>query len=288
MAKTAKEFVERSNLRGFLAIARDWTAIVAIIAASEWLDSPVFYVAAVWLIGSFQFALSEALMHEASHYNLFRTRALNDRMEFLFGLPFFRTVDQLRREHVVHHRRLGTPEDQLVADYEAMGLLRPDVNVFWIWFIRPILGYAGLYYVRALLAGPWKGGRPIVVFWAVVLPVCYALGALDLLVLYWLIPFGWACSSFLYWSEITDHYRAPTGTRSSLGWLGNFLHHNNGYHYTHHHSPAIPWYRLPEATRELFAGCGDVTYGFIDTYRAITRSSAVDIHAPAAPPQPST
>jgi fatty acid desaturase len=269
-----KDFVERSDFRGFLAIARDWAAITSIIALALQLDSWLFYPLAVWLIGCFQFALSEALLHEASHHNLFRRRAWNDRLEVLYGLPFFQTVEQMRSEHVIHHTRLGKPGDQLVADYEAIGLNARDANVFWLWFVKPILGFAGWYYCRALSLRPWREGRKIFVFWLVILVAFAAFGILHLLVLYWLIPFVWACQSFLYWSEITDHYRTETGIRSNLSRLKNMLHHNNGYHYTHHHYPTIPWYRLPRASAALCPGEGDVSRSFLDTYRALVKAPA--------------
>lgn len=269
LRKNPKDFVERSNLRGILVLAGDWGAIGLTIAFSLWLDSWFFYPIAVWLIGSFQFALAEALLHEASHYNLFRQRSWNDRAEIFCGLPFFCTMEQMRREHMVHHTRLGQPEDHNQGDYQAMGLFRPRVNLFWIWFLRPVLGYAGFYYVRSLSLRPWQEGRKLVAFWAVALAVFAAFGVLHLLLLYWLIPFGWACMSFLYWSEITDHYRTVTGIRSNVGWLNNLLHHNNGFHFTHHHYPTIPWYRLPQATRALTPGQGDISHGFFDTYRSL-------------------
>lgn len=265
-----KEFVERSNLRGFLAIGRNWMAIAAVIAFSLWADNWIVYLVSVWVIGSFQFALSEALLHEASHYNLFRTRAWNDRLEILYGLPFFLTVTSFREEHRIHHSRLGQTEDHLVGDYEAFGLYKPNVNIFWIWFIKPVLGFAGFYYSKSRGPRIWKEERAVVAFWAVVLVGCTALGIPHLLVLYWFIPFFWSCRSYLYWSEITDHYRSKAGTRSNVSRVNNFFHHNNGYHYTHHSYPTIPWYRLPKASRALHLEEGDVSHGFLDTYRLLS------------------
>ena len=37
--------------------------------------------------------------------------------------------------------------------------------------------------------------------------------------------------------------------------------------------PTIPWYRLPEAHNALCKGEGDVSCGFIDTYRQMKKSS---------------
>lgn len=265
----AKDFVERSWFRGMLAIAGDWTAIAVVIAVSIVIDKWWLYPISAWLIGSFQFALAEGMLHEASHYNVLPDRFANDRTEILCGLPFFRTVEQLRSEHVIHHARLGKPEDHILGDYEALGLFREKVNVVWIWLIRPILGYAGWYYCGALRLRPLREGWKIVAFWTCALTACIVLGVVKFLVLYWLVPFYWCCMSFLYWSEISDHYRTATGIRSNLGWINNLLHHNNGYHFAHHNYPAIPWYRLREAAETLTPDEGDISGGFLDTFRAL-------------------
>jgi fatty acid desaturase len=211
------------------------------------------------------------LLHEASHYSLFPRRSWNNLAEIAIGLPFYRTCQQFRQEHKVHHASLGKCSDPLTSDYEAHGLFNPNVNITWIWFFKPVLGYAGYYYCRALSLRPWAEGRKIVAFWVIVFSLLVYVGALKFLFLYWLVPFYWCCMSFLYWSEITDHYRAPTGIRSNLSRLKNLLHHNNGYHYVHHHYPAIPWYRLPEAMRALSPEGGDACISFVDTYRALRR-----------------
>ncbi|HEY6348966.1 MAG TPA: fatty acid desaturase [Candidatus Angelobacter sp.] len=264
-----KDFVQRSNLRGALALCRDWLAIVAIVALNVRVHNFLLYITSVWLIGSFQFALSEALLHEAIHYNLLKNRKWNDWLDVVYALPFFRTVSQMRAEHGVHHSRLGQPGDHLVDDYEAFGLNRPHVNVFWIWFVKPLLGYAGYYYIGTWSLKPWKSGVRILLFWAMVISLFAWLHQLPFLLLYWFVPFLWSCYSQLYWSEITDHFRAPTGIRSNLDWFSNFMHHNNGYHYTHHTYPSIPWHQLSAATRALCPDKGDVSYGFIDIYRSI-------------------
>ena len=69
-----KRLSKRSNARGFFAIFRDITAIAAIGYTSMRCDNILIYLASAWLIGAFQFAMSECLVHEAAHWNLFRSR----------------------------------------------------------------------------------------------------------------------------------------------------------------------------------------------------------------------
>ena len=268
--------------RGWLslgAILRDWIAIVGVAALSIRVNHLAFYVVAVWVIGFFQFALSEAMLHEAAHYNLFRRRWLNHAMEVLYGLPFFRTVAQYQPEHRVHHARLGAPDDELINDYGRLGLYKQNVNVFTVWILKPLLGF-GAYYVTILTLQPWREGVKIVVFWAVVLAVFLTLGRLDLLVLYWFVPLLWPNYAFVYWSEVENHYNTRSGTRTRANWLYNFVAHNGGYHAVHHKYPLIPWFNLPRAHALLLGECDDVSFGFLDTYRQL-RSAVVGGRVPA-------
>lgn len=257
-----------TDLRSALALLRDWCAIVAVAAVSIRLDHWLAWLVAVWIIGAFQFAIGEALQHEAVHRKLFTRRALNDRLEFLYALPFFRTVSQFRAEHLVHHRRLGTGEDQLVEDYRALGLLRPRPNAAWLWFGKPLLGLAGLYYASTISLAPAREGAKILLFWAAAVGAAWWLGGLDILFLYWIVPWFWAANSFLYWSEVEDHYNTRSGTRSNLSPLLNWITHDNGYHHAHHSHPGQPWFRLREIHRRDPAA-GDVSRGFLDTFRQI-------------------
>jgi fatty acid desaturase len=280
--KSPRRFVERSNPRGLLAVSRDWLLIFCIAALSVSIDNFFFYLVAVWAIGALQFALGESLIHEASHYNLFKTRSWNDRLEFLYALPFWQTIDQFRTRHLLHHRKLGTSEDHIVADYEAIGLNRPGRNFFWLWFLRPVLGYGAYFYLGSTSLRPWRSGVKIVAFWAAVIGVFWGTGTLSLLFAYWVVPFLWAYGSFVYWSEVSDHYNSPAGTRSNLNRISNLVTHNNGYHFLHHRYPSIPWYRLPAAYRCLCPGEGEISAGFLETYRQLKTSSPAGSGAGAA------
>ena len=66
-----------SNLRGALAIAREWTLIAGIIAVAVLSTDPLVWVGAGALIATRQHALL-ILMHDAAHGRLMRGRGLND------------------------------------------------------------------------------------------------------------------------------------------------------------------------------------------------------------------
>ena len=269
-----QDFVVRSNLRGFMALFLDWGAIFGLIGFSIWLDNWVVYLLSVWAIGSFQYSIGESLLHEASHYNLFKTKKLNDYLEWIYAIPFFVDMTQYRGDHTGHHYKMGTKEDHLVEDYEIHGLNKPKKNMFWMWFIKPIIGYAGYFYIRfAIELNPPKSAFKFLIFWTPVILTCWYFGILDILLLYWFVPFLWSFSSFFYWTEISEHYNTKNSTsRTDLSFLKNFFHHNGGYHYIHHEYPTIPWYNLPEAHKALCPEGIDTSKGFIDTYRQIKSS----------------
>jgi fatty acid desaturase len=226
------------------------------------------YLISVWAIGSFQYSIGESLLHEGSHYNLFKTKKLNDYLEFMYALPFFVDMHQYRHWHTNHHFKMNTEDDHIVEDYEILGLDEPERNMFWLWFIKPIIGYAGYFYVRFVIElNPRKSAAKFLSFWTIVFLTCWYFSVLDLLLLYWFVPFLWSFASFFYWSEVGEHYNTRTGTRSDLGFWKNLLHHNVGYHYIHHQYPSIPWYRLPDAHKALCPEDTDVSSGFFDTYK---------------------
>ena len=267
-----QDFIERSNIRGFTALFLDWGVIFGTIAFSVWANDWIVYLISVWIIGAFQYAIGEALFHEASHYNLFKTKKLNDYLEWLYAVPFFVDMTQYRKEHLDHHYKMGTKADHLVRDYNIHGLNKEKKNMFWMWFIKPVIGYAGFFYLRyAIQLNPLKSSIKFLIFYVPVISVFWYFDALHILLFYWFVPFVWSTACFFYWAEISEHYNAKSGSRSDLGFLKNFFHHNGGYHYIHHKYPTIPWYKLPEAHKALCPDHEDVSYGFLDTYRKLKK-----------------
>lgn len=273
-AKIHSEFIQKSNLRGLTALFGDWCAIIFIAAFSEWLDSLFFYILSIWLIGSFQFAIGEALLHEASHNHLFRNVKWNQYFSILYTLPFFNILADYKKEHFRHHKHLGDKkQDHIAADYELYGLA--NKNLFIIWFIKPFLGFSGYYYAKIVFEKIKKHPFTLIGFWLTTLLLFAYLSALPLLFYYWFVPLFWAFSSFLYWSEISDHFCTEAGTRSDMSFLKNKLHHNNGFHALHHKYAEIPWYLLPVAYEKIRiidpSMAKDESRGFFDTYQQMQR-----------------
>lgn len=280
----ALNFKTRSNLKGLWVILRDYSLIFLIIFINIKFQkhfplylSVAFYLLSCWLIGAFQFAISECLLHEASHYNLFRTRILNKHSQILIAMPFFTTHKFFMDEHLIHHKFLMQKNDHLFQTYGFFKLLnkdgsyRKDINWLWVGCMRPILGISGFYYfiknssifsfllnkIISKQVGEHESPSKIqeemfnkdfmllIIFWIALLSSVFYYDYVFEFIIYWIIPLIWCCGAFLYWSEIVDHFEVDNKygrTRNSS--ISNFFFHNNGYHMTHHKYPFVPFFSI--------------------------------------------
>lgn len=280
-----KQFIERKTWLSLLILAFDWSCIVGLAALSIWAAHPVVYVVCVWLIGSRQFAIGEVLLHEASHHNLFRQRRLNDWLQFLYGFPVLVDVRHYREDHLTHHAHTLVPPDTTIFRYSAHGLAGKPHRMVWLWLVRPVVGYSAVFYLF-FHSSVWPGRTgpgPLHLFWAIVIGIFAWFGALHLLLLYWVVPLFWCFASYLYWSEVTEHFNVKKShSRTNVSRIWNLLHHNLGYHYVHHQYPTIPWYRLPSAHRALCPPMDelDSTPGLLGTLRQF-KDQPREVSAPA-------
>jgi fatty acid desaturase len=261
--------MRRSNLRGAMAVLRDWAMIAALIWIGVTANHPLVYLVLIWVIGAVMFGISDGLMHSAAHYHLFRTKSLNNRLEFLWAWPFLLDTETYRAAHLAHHRDLFGPDDFVPTAYEHAGLLAPKKNFFYLWFLRPILGHVLFNHWFRYTISP----RPkMLLLWTPLLALVVALGGFKIFVMYWVVPMLWCAPCYQWWSETGDHlYTRPTGSRTRRGPLWNFLTHYEGWHDLHHRFPGIPWFRLREANRILHWERGEEVTGFIGMYRHLSR-----------------
>ncbi len=272
-ATAIRALTQRDGRRAVLAILRDWVGIFAAIAVARWADSIPVTVAALWIIGAFQYALGDALLHEGAHGNLFADKKLNERLDVVYGLPFLRTMEAYKTEHLRHHGQLGKAGDYLLADYHRFGLDRPH-NVLWIWVLRPLTGWPAWYYLRQLGGLSRKSAARLAVVWGIALLAALATGGLGPFLLYWVLPLLWCRYAFLYWSEIADHHNTLRGPRTRLHPVLNWFQHNRGYHAAHHRFPAVPWFNLPAAHAELDqVEPADLSANPLQTWRHLRRVS---------------
>jgi fatty acid desaturase len=260
-----RQFATPSDLRGYLSIARGWAVIGATWSVNVLLagEPPsirvVAFVMSALVIGIALGSL-ESCAHEATHYTLFRTRRLNNRLQCLFAAPVLESVEDYRASHVIHHRALGGADDPAMQLYAETGVARFPHGFVWVMFVRPLLGYHALHFLRRtvqMIAAQPRRGAHIAAFWIPVLAATVYFGLGWQLAVYFLFPLFYVLPIILFWAEVLDHSRldlmSPTrAARTHVGRLARaFYPHNEGYHLVHHLHPGIPAHRLAEAHRAL-------------------------------------
>ena len=276
-------FTRRSTKRALLTIAAEYAIIIgaiAIAAAVPDIGWPVKALA-ILVIGTRQYALGEALLHEASHWHLSNSKSVNNLLGAILAWPVFTSLTAYRRHHNrLHHEvDIADPKNSIWEEYEEWGLpaeistLDP-ARAFWLLVLRPAIGLTGIMHlfntVRDFIYDfdLWET-RLMLTAWAVVIAGAAYFSLWREFIFYWLIPYTFIFSTLNYWSEVGDHFRVSGAkTRSDLNWfLNTFISHNLGYHALHHKYSSIPWFRLPEAYRAHKAEIVEqVSHGYWETF----------------------
>jgi fatty acid desaturase len=258
-------FTRRSTVRALLTIAAEYAIIAGAIATAVALPANVWPVTAlaILVIGTRQYALGEALLHEASHWHLSSSKRINELLGAILAWPAFTSLAAYRRFHNKLHHELdiADTENSIWEDYEGWGLPAPSqklgrARAFWLLVIRPVIGLTGIMHLFKTVRDfgydfDLRETRLMLIAWALVIVGAAYFSLWRELILYWLIPYTFIFSTLNYWSEVGDHFRVSGAkTRSDLNWFFNtFVTHNIGYHALHHKYSSIPWFRLPEAYR---------------------------------------
>jgi fatty acid desaturase len=284
-------FTRLDDRRGVLAPALTFLAIALLVWAgwSAWQAGAWALVAAcALLMGTQQHALF-VLAHEAAHYRLFSSRALNDAIGRLAATLGGISMCTYRVTHRLHHNHLyGTQDPDLALNagyprgraYLVRKLLidlsgRTAPRTYAYFFGAPAIDTDARRALRPLddtspaLRTAARRDRGVVVAFHLGAPlVALLLGGWRGLAAYavlWLLPLATVLQALLRLRAVAEHgapagYESPlTAARTNLpgrgplGWLVRlalFPHHVN-YHIEHHLYPAVPHYRLAALHRRL-------------------------------------
>jgi fatty acid desaturase len=245
-------------------ILLEWTAVVLAAAMCHHFGNPLLYLLCVAFIGARQHALL-ILMHDGTHYRLFRNRRINDWVtEVLLAWPHLVTMRSYRENHIAHHNFVNTESD---PDW-----LRKKDNAEWQFpqsarkllgiFLRDLIGIGGINLIRlasslsSASAAPSKAFVRIrLSFYVTVISGLIVAGCGKVLVLYWVVPFFTWLIFIMRIRSIAEHFaiKAKSGayrqTRTTYAGLLTRLFvapKNVNYHIEHHFFPSVPFYRLPQ------------------------------------------
>ena len=304
-----RRFSEKSDLAGWWAVGFTWALIAGTFALMAWFPHPLTVALGLVVLGGRQLALS-VLGHEAAHFSLFRTRALNDIVgDWLCARVVWNDTKRYRRHHVQHHSHTNTDLDPDLSLVRPFPTTRRSLRRK---LIRDITGQTGLKRVAALVlmdigalsytvsgGARWipRDGRsvlsyvrqgllnmgPMLITNGVMLGVLIACGA-GWTYLVWAGAYITTYSVFIRiraiaehaCTEVTDHpLRNTRTTRAGLLARLTIAPINVNYHLEHHLMPSAAWYQLPRMHKILRARHAiEEAPGYLDVLRLVTAKPA--------------
>lgn len=251
-----KQFTRIDDWWSALIILGDYAAVVTIATIAIFLHSSLATFVAIVLIAGRQIAFLN-LVHAAAHRSLFSKRRTNDNVDAIVGFPIFDAVVPYRSYHLEHHREIARKAPERF-DYLKEQVPKPGVPLrqrVWIMVVKPLLGAAGLDFIRATIdqCSENRGmTRKLIAYWIVVIVIFYWMGWLRFLLVYWILPLVWLYPVFYFWAEVSDHHAVKEDARNQRGiFYSIFIKSHEMYHAVHHRYPRIPFYRVRAAYKYL-------------------------------------
>lgn len=143
-----QELLGTSDLKGFQALLTTWFMIIGSFMLVAFFPNLFTILFALMILGGRHLALA-ILMHDASHYSLFKTKWMNDFFGNWFcAYPTWQDLRRYRPHHNAHHKYAGSDKDpdmDLVANFpiSKKSLQRK--------FLRDLLGISGLKRIYGLI-----------------------------------------------------------------------------------------------------------------------------------------
>lgn len=289
-----KKLCAPDNTTNWLVLAREYAVLALVVTVCvgsfHALDRrgislvwmlPI-YAASVFIIGVWTQNRLGVLIHESSHYSLFRNRLLNEVVANLFvAFPLFAAIHNYRAGHWGHHRHVNDPEHD--PDLKRLSKHHPRDfpltrrRFVWEYCLLQVLPHKAMSYLkgRALYAmipakesGPAKNLSVIPMPVFRVMRIGYYLIAAAILtwfgwwlhfVLLWLVPMATFYPAVLFLREIAHHGNYPdngdyTNSRVYEGrWIEReiFFPFGERNHVLHHIFPTVPWHKVLEAHEVL-------------------------------------
>lgn len=298
VARDAIRDLSKTNaIKSLYHILSQWFLLGGAIIVCQHFWNPLFYLVAVAFIGARQHALL-VLMHEGTHYRLFRNKRLNDGIaELLLAWPLLIELQSYRRNHLAHHQHLNSSRD---PDWQ-----RKSHDPKWFFPKRPIdlfamfvadlfgLGVLGLIQLfRSLSRRDTELPRSLVIakvgFYAVAMIAIISAGFGKAFLLYWVVPFSTWLIMIMHLRSIAEHFAIESGSgafrqirTTRAGWFARMFvaPENVNYHLEHHLFPSVPCYRLPELHSLLwsnahFRSSAHVTPSYFGVLRECVRAGS--------------
>jgi fatty acid desaturase len=252
------------NARNAFGVILLYAQTIGIVVAAVWINNVFVWALAFVLMGRAhaQFA---ALMHEAAHRMLFRSRRINDWVgRWLLGFPSFTPIDLYRRGHMAHHRDEFGPDEPDIPLYRGYPIERASLRRK---LTRDATGRTGFKLFKGLLRGVNASeptvrsqARRIVAVQLVLIAIGIALHHPWVYFILWLAPYLTVWRVINRLRSIAEHGgmerskdRRLTTHSVRQSFLARFfiVPFHIGWHLAHHVDSGVPMANLPKLHAEL-------------------------------------
>lgn len=279
-----------NNVTNWRILIQEYAAFAALVAVnvltynwivangwSRWWILPL-YLPTVLAIGVGTQNRLSCLVHESSHFLLFKNRVLNDVVaNLLVCFPFFAKISNYRAGHWGHHNHVNDPEND--PDLKRLRKHQPrefpvnPLKFLWVYLFLQMLPHKAFSYLKgraeyvafAKEAGPGaEKNQPIPQPWmglmrgtyyTVLAAVLIYCGWWPHYILFWLVPLVTVYPAALFIREIAHHGNYPdngdyTNSRvyEGYGLERVFMFpYGEWNHVLHHLYPRVPWHKMRQA-----------------------------------------
>ena len=271
LSKQLNQLSKLDNYHVILALLQDWSIIFFSILIT--LHCTYLYPLCLLVIGSRQRALS-TIFHDAAHGRV----AINKTINLVAGTVFsgfwvFQSINQYKSSHVKnHHGDLGNkiidPDYQY---YIGEGLYNSELTAKDFLFrhvVAVLMLFKAPSYLAYLIKNRVSSAKlypfefaVMLLGWAGVFTLAYHYNSLQLIILYWLVPFLTTHTIIGYFIELAEHYPLLGASNQVIElsrnrfshWLEAlfFSMHNENYHLVHHLRPTIPFWNMVKAHKVM-------------------------------------
>jgi fatty acid desaturase len=290
MLAEIKKLCRPDNFTNWFVLGREYAVLAVTIGiclasyqwmlregVSLWWMTPI-YAATVLVVGGWTQNRLAVLIHESSHYMLFRNRLLNElAANLLVAFPLFAVMGNYRGIHWAHHRHVNDPEHdpdlQRLAQHQPRDFPISRTRFFWEYVVAQLSPLRAISYLRgrAKYAVVPVGNRQSDANFQWLSPQASKLLRRVYLVtlavvltwfgwwpefwLLWMAPMFTVYPAVLFLREIAHHGNYPdngdfTNSRVYEGrWLEReiFFPFSEQNHVLHHMFPTIPWHKMRDA-----------------------------------------